>query len=167
MGKDNIVIREIKPEDNAEIEAVIKACFHEFNIPLEGTAYTDIETSRMYESYQDHNAVYYVIEKNGTILGGGGIKPLKDFDTSVCEIQKMYFSPVVRGKGYGKRLFEKCLQAAKTMGYKQCYLESVAQLKAAIHIYKSYGFKPIKRALGNTGHSSCNIWMLKDLKDTN
>lgn len=63
MGKDNIVIREIKPEDNAEIEAVIKACFHEFNIPLEGTAYTDIETSRMYESYQDHNAVYYVIEK--------------------------------------------------------------------------------------------------------
>ncbi len=163
MSKDTIVIREIKPEDNAQIEAIIRACFHEFKIPLEGTAYTDNETPRMYESYQNNNEIYFVIDNNGSILGGGGIKPLKDFETDVCEIQKMYFSPEVRGKGYGKLMFEKCMHAAKKMGYKQCYLESASQLKAAIHIYESYGFKHLEGALGNTGHYSCGVWMIKDL----
>ena len=163
MSKDTIVIREILPQDNKELEEVIRACFHEFKIPLEGTAYSDAETPRMYESYQNDNDVYYVIECNGEIFGGGGIKPLKDIEDKVCEIQKMYFSPTVRGQGYGKVLFEKCLQAAKVLGYKKCYLESASQLKAAIHIYESYGFKYLPNALGNTGHYSCGLWMIKDL----
>ena len=163
MSKDTIVIREIKPEDNAQVEAVIRACFHEFKIPLEGTAYADNETPRMFESYQNTNDVYYVIDANGEVLGGAGIKHLKDFESHVCEIQKMYFSPKVRGEGYGKLMFEKCLQAAKKMGYKQCYLETAPQLKAAIHIYESYNFKHLQGALGNTGHYSCGVWMIKDL----
>ena len=163
VNKDTIVIREIKPEDNKQIEQVIRACFPEFNIPLEGTAYSDDETPKMYESYQNKNDVYYVIDNNDTILGGGGVKPLQGFETDVCEIQKMYFSPKVRGKGYGKLMFEKCMESAKKLGYKQCYLESASQLKAAIHIYESYGFKHLDAPLGNTGHYSCGVWMIKDL----
>lgn len=163
MSKNSIVIRKIEANDNAQIEQIIRACFHEFNIPLEGTAYSDKETPKMYESYQNSNDVYYVIDADGEILGGGGVKPLADFDGNVCEIQKMYFSPKVRGKGYGKQLFETCVEAAKTLGYDQCYLESAPQLKAAIHIYESYGFKHLQKALGNTGHFSCGVWMIKDL----
>jgi putative acetyltransferase len=69
----------------------------------------------------------------------------------------------VRGKGYGRLLFEKCMVAAKELGYKQCYLESATQLKTAIHIYESYGFKYLEAALGDTGHYSCGVWMVKDL----
>lgn len=163
MSKDTIVIREIEPQDNAELEQVIRACFHEFNIPLEGTAYADPETSRMFESYQNNNDAYFVVDYNGVVLGGGGVKPLKDFENEVCEIQKMYFSKTIRGKGFGKALFEKCLQKAEDLGYKKCYIESASQLKAAIHIYESYGFNHIKGALGDTGHYSCGIWMIKDL----
>ncbi|OEJ98766.1 GNAT family N-acetyltransferase [Flavivirga aquatica] len=163
MSKDTIVIREIKPDDNVQLEQVIRDCFHEFKIPLEGTAYSDKETPRMYQSYQSDNDIYFVIDKNGEVLGGGGIKPLSGFETEVCEIQKMYFSHKVRGLGYGKKLFEKCMQTAKDLGYKQCYIESASQLKAAIHIYESYGFKHLQGALGNTGHYSCGVWMIKDL----
>ncbi len=163
MGINNIVIREIQPQDNKALEQVIRACFYEFKIPLEGTAYSDKETPRMYESYQNDNDVYFVIDANGAVLGGGGVKPLKDFESHVCEIQKMYFSPKIRGKGYGKALFETCLVSAKSLGYKQCYLESAPQLKAAIHIYESYGFKHLDAPLGNTGHYSCGVWMIKDL----
>lgn len=163
MSNNNIQIREIQAGDNAQIEAVIRGCFPEFKIPLEGTAYADPETKAMYESYQNDNEVYFVIDDNGTLLGGGGVKPLKDFETKVCEIQKMYFSPNIRGKGYGKALFQKCLDAAKSLGYIQCYLESAPQLKAAIHIYEHFGFKHLNAPLGNTGHTSCSIWMIKDL----
>lgn len=163
MNKDTIVIREIKPEDNVQIEQVIRACFHEFKIPLEGTAYSDPETSNMYEAYQKANDIYYVVEYEGHVFGGCGIKPLKDYEKEVCEVQKMYFSPEVRGKGLGRFMFETCLKAAKKMGYKQCYLESASQLKAAIRLYESFGFEHIDRALGATGHYSCGVWMVKDL----
>ena len=163
MSKDTIVIREIQPQDNVQLEQVIRGCFHEFKIPLEGTAYEDEETPRMFESYQNDDDVYFVIDNNGEILGGAGIKPLKDFDESICELQKMYFSPKVRGRGLGRQMFETCLKAAKDLGYKKCYLESASQLKAAIHIYESYDFQHLDAALGNTGHYSCGVWMIKDL----
>ncbi|MEY8848726.1 GNAT family N-acetyltransferase [Psychroserpens sp. XS_ASV72] len=163
MSKDNIVIREIRPEDNPQIEAVIKACFPEFDIPLKGTAYEDAETPFMYESYQGEREVYFVIANDSEVFGGAGVKALKDFEGNVCELQKMYFSPKIRGKGYGKQLFQKCLEVAKSFEYETCYLESASQLKAAIHIYESFGFQHLEQPLGNTGHYSCGVWMTKKL----
>lgn len=163
VNKDTIVIRDIRQEDSVQIEQIIRDCFHEFKIPLEGTAYADPETKAMYEAYQNDDDVYYVVEYNGEVLGGGGIKPLKDFETDVCEIQKMYFSPKLRGKGAGRMMLEKCMESAKKIGYKKCYLESASQLKAAIHLYENFGFNYIEGALGNTGHYSCGLWMIKDL----
>jgi putative acetyltransferase len=163
MSNNNIVIRKIEPADNKQIEAIIRACFHEFKIPLKGTAYEDEETPRMYESYQNSKDVYFVVADGKEVLGGAGIKPLRNFESDVCEIQKMYYAPKIRGKGYGKLMFEKCLEAANELGYKKCYLESASQLKAAIHIYESQGFTHLNGALGNTGHYSCGVWMIKDL----
>lgn len=163
MTTETIVLREIEAKDNTQLEAVIRACFPEFGLPLEGTAYADEETPRMYENYQNTNDIYFVVEHKNEILGGAGIKPLKDYEDHVCELQKMYFSPKVRGLGIGKKMFQKCLDAAKNLGYKKCYLESASQLKAAIHIYEQFGFKHLDAPLGNTGHFSCGVWMIKDL----
>ncbi len=159
----DVLIRDIKQEDNQVIEQIIRAIFPEFGLSLVGTAYEDNETPRMFESYQANNEFYLVIEEGGEVLGGGGVKPLKDFEKDVCELQKMYFSPKGRGKGYGKLLFNKCLEEAKDIGYKKCYLESASQLKAAIYIYEKTGFEHLDGPLGNTGHYSCGVWMIKDL----
>lgn len=163
MSNNNFVIRQIQPSDNAQMEQVIKAIFPEFGLPLLGTAFADVETSSMYESYQGECSIYFVIENHGTILGGAGIKPLRDFESEVCELQKMYFSPEVRGKGLGKEIIRHCLAKAKDFGFKTCYLETVPKLKAAIHIYESVGFVHIGSPLGNTGHFSCDIHMIKEL----
>ena len=157
------LIREIRPEDNKATEQIIKAVFLEFNMPMVGTAYQDKETPKMYESYQGVKEVYFILEYYGIVVGGGGIKPLTDFNNEVCELQKMYFSPSIRGKGLGKEMFNKCMQAAKDFGYKKCYLESASQLKVAIHIYENNGFVQLEKPLGNTGHYSCGVWMIKDL----
>ncbi|MBR9915970.1 MAG: GNAT family N-acetyltransferase [Algicola sp.] len=163
MSSDNIIIREIQAEDNPQIEAVIKGCFPEFNIPLKGTAYEDAETPFMYESYQGDREAYYVVANEKEVLGGAGIKALKNYDGNVCELQKMYFSPKLRGKGFGKQLFAKCLEAAKAFGYDMCYLETASQLAAAIHIYETFGFIHLDAPLGQTGHYSCGVWMTKKL----
>ena len=158
-----MIIREIKQKDNAALEGIIKAIFPEFDLPLIGTAYEDKETVNMFESYQGVNEVYFVVEDNGVVLGGGGIKPLKGFENSICELQKVYFAPEARGKGFGKIIFIKCMEAAIALGYKRCYLESASQMKVAISIYEKAGFKHLEKAFGDTGHFSCGVWMIKDL----
>lgn len=158
-----MIIREIQEKDNASLERIIKAIFPEFGLPLVGTAYEDRETINMFESYQGLNEVYYVVEDNGVVLGGGGIKPLKGFENSICELQKVYFTPEARGKGFGKIIFNKCMEAANALEYKQCYLESASQMKVAIAIYEKAGFKHLEKAFGETGHFSCGVWMIKDL----
>ncbi|WP_046758827.1 GNAT family N-acetyltransferase [Kordia jejudonensis] len=159
-----MIIREIQPKDNPAMAACIRLVIPEFGMPKVGTAYEDPETDRMFETYQGEREVYYVIEEDdGEVVGGGGIKGLRDNKNNVCELQKMYFFPKTRGKGYGKLLFAKCLQAAKDFGYTHCYLESSPKFKAAIHIYETFGFQHLDAPLGSTGHYSCDVWMLKEL----
>ena len=157
------MIREIKPQDNEAIEQIIRGIFPEFEIPLTGSTYADKEVPIMYESYQGENKVYYILEDKGAVVGGAGIKPVLGTDNTICELRKMYFMPKVRGKGYGKLMFDKCLRSARVMGYKQCYLESASQLNRAIHMYEKNGFKPLDEPLYNSGHFSCGVWMIKDL----
>ena len=102
MKDFSYIIREIKPEDNLHICNVIRGVFVELKLPLVGTAYQDDETESMYQSYQNSREKYFVIESNGIIFGGGGIKPLENGDDNVCELQKMYFSKLIRGKGVKK-----------------------------------------------------------------
>ena len=164
MSDNAYIIRDILPKDNLALEEIIRACFIEFKLPLVGTAYEDEETTKMYQSYQGENEGYLILEVDGEVMGGAGIKPLAAQENrNICELQKMYFSPKVRGKGYGKIMFQACLDLAKELGFKQCYLESASQLKAAIHIYEQFNFKHLEGPLGNTGHYSCGLWMIKTL----
>ena len=78
MSASPFLIREIEPDDNPELEAIIKSIFPEFGLPLIGTTYEDYETTHMYESYQGEGEFYYVVEVNGEVIGGAGIKPLRD-----------------------------------------------------------------------------------------
>lgn len=159
-----MIIRKIQPKDNQKIEEIIKSTILEFGLPTTGSAYEDSDTQAMYEAYLDDSAIYFVIEVDDEVIGGGGIKPLQGYDNTVCELQKMYLKPSARGKGYGKQVFYSCLRAAKELGYTQCYLESDPSMTTAITIYEKNGFKHLKSPLGNTGHTACDVWMMKDLK---
>jgi putative acetyltransferase len=109
-------------------------------------------------------SVYYVIEFEDKILGGAGISKLKDSNENICELQKMYFFNSVRGIGLGKKMIKKCINKAVSFNYEKCYIETMYNMNSAQKLYLSEGFKYIDKPLGNTGHSSCQIWMLKTLK---
>lgn len=158
-----MIIREIQPKDNLSIEVIMTDCFNEFGLPTVGSSLEDADVKHMFEGFQEERAIYYVLEDHGKVLGGGGVKQLKGAAKDTCELQKMYFHPDARGKGYGKKMFDKCIEAAKEFGYKFCYLESASQLKSAIQLYENNGFKHLNQPLGNTGHTICGVYMLKEL----
>ncbi len=160
---ETIKIRQIKKPDNPFISVVIKSTLEEYGVAIEGTAYMDPETDAMFEAYGDPNSVYFVALINDKVVGGAGIKQLKDGDPEICELQKMYILPEARNRKIGKSLILNCLDFASSNGFRQCYLETFPKMESAIRLYKINGFKNIDSALGNTCHYSCNVWMLRKL----
>lgn len=163
MRKDTIVIREITAEDDSKIAAAIRAVLREMGAPKVGTAYEDTALDCMTETYNAEKRAYFVVANGTEILGGAGIAPLQDYESDVAELQKMYFMPEARGIGLGSEMMSKCLDFAKRMGFKQCYLETLPYMTDAQKLYRKVGFQNLDQPLGNTGHYSCTVWMLKDL----
>ena len=163
MSKDNIVIREITDADDPKIAAAIRSVLIEFGVPKVGTAYEHVTLDCMTETYNEDRKVYYVVEKGDAIIGGAGISPLDNYEGNVCELQKMYFMPEARGKGIGSAMMTKCLEFAASSGFEQCYLETMPYMDAARKLYRKFGFEGIEQPMGDTGHYSCTVWMIKNL----
>lgn len=159
-----MLIREIQQKDNESIAKVIRTIFHELDAPKVGTAYADPILDTLYEVYQAPRSVYYVVELEGKVVGGCGVAPLENAEVSVCELQKMYFAPEIRGFGYAEKIIKKCLEFAKTQGFEICYLETLSFMTAAQKLYKRMGFEHIEGPMGSTGHSSCEVWMTKNVE---
>jgi putative acetyltransferase len=163
--KNNIVIRDIKPADNAALARIVKNTLAEFGANHPGTVYYDPTTDALYELFQKERAVYNVAEIDGEIVGGGGIYPTDGLPDDTCELVKMYLLPQARGVGLGKLLIEKCIDQAKAKGFKKIYLETMPELKQALNVYAKFGFEYLKGPMGNSGHTGCSLWMLKMLDD--
>ena len=161
--KNNIVIRDIKPSDNASLAKIVKNTLAEFGANHPGTVYYDPTTDTLYELFQKQRAVYNVAELDNEIVGGGGIYPTDGLPEDTCELVKMYLLPQARGVGLGKLMIEKCIEQAKAKGFKKIYLETMPELKQALNVYAKFGFEYLKGPMGNSGHTGCSLWMLKSL----
>lgn len=156
-------IRKITPQDNATMARIIRQVSAEYGLTADkGYGVSDPTLDSLSKVYQQENACYWVIEYQGEILGGGGIAPLNN-QPGVCELQKMYFSPTLRGKGLARRLALQAIHFATKQGFSACYLETTANLIEAIKLYESLDFEHIEAPLGDTGHDACEITMLRPL----
>ncbi len=159
-----IIIREIKKEDNPQIAAVIRQVFVDDNFPKTGTAFADPQLDYMFEAYNQPKATYFVVEDDGKLIGGAGVSQLENSEENICELQKMYFLPEARGKGIGFQMIQRCLEKATEFDYDKCYLETLPEMLAAQKLYTKVGFNYLCEPMGNTGHTTCPVWMIKELK---
>ena len=77
------VIREITPEDNAQVAQVIRKVFEDMGVPKVGTAYADKALDDMYSNYNVPKAAYFVVEPgspNGFI--SAAFKSFKKYATA-------------------------------------------------------------------------------------
>lgn len=157
------IIREITLKDNQQVAKVIRQVLEDLGVPKVGTAYADKILDTMFEAYDKPKATYFVVEENRSIIGCAGIAQLDNYDGNVCELQKMYFLEEARGRGLGSKMIQVCLDSAAAHGFEKCYLETMPYMKAAQKLYQKNGFEYIDAPMGNTGHYSCPVWMLKEL----
>jgi putative acetyltransferase len=158
-----MTIRQIEKQDNIALAKMIRKVFDEHDAPKAGTVYSDPITDHLYEFFQTPGSILWVAEINNEIIGSCGVFPTNDLPDNCAELVKFYLSQEVRGKGIGKKLMQKSIQSAKDFKYTQLYLESLPQFSKAVSMYEKQGFARLNQPLGNSGHITCNIWMLKEL----
>ena len=159
---EEIIIREIQPCDNADVEKLIRSCLIEFHADHEGTAWADPYLGQLSEVYRSAGNRYWVaVNTEGKIIAGVGIGKLADSE-DVCELQKMYCLPEARGTGVSHRLMFIALEYAKKY-YRLCYLETLENMVAAQKFYEKHGFKRIYEPFVVTEHFNCDVMYLKEL----
>lgn len=158
-------IRPIESTDNAAVAAIIRQVMPEFGCVGEGFSIQDPEVDTMFEAFQAPQRAFFVVaNSDGALLGCGGYAPLAGGKhPHVCELQKMYFLPSLRGLGLGWDMLQKCIRAAAADGYTQMYLETVSGMEAAAKLYRRASFEPLPSAMGATGHSGCDRFMIRSL----
>jgi putative acetyltransferase len=156
-------IRPITSADDASVAQVIRTVMPEFGATGDGFAINDPEVDWMSRAYAEPRCSYFVIERDGVVMGGAGVAPLTNGDEDVCELRKMYFLPALRGLGAGAAMMQHCLAAARGHGFRRCYLETLRGMDAAMRLYERTGFRRLPGPMGATGHGGCNAFYLLDL----
>ncbi len=158
-----VIIREVKKEDNVLLARMIRQVFKEHDAPEIGTVFSDPTTDDLYGLFRLNRSVLWVAELDGIPLGCCGIYPTEGLENNCVELVKYYLAESERGRGTGRRLMELCIASARELGYRKLYIESMPQFSKAVRIYEKLGFRKLSSPLGNSGHTTCNIWMLLDL----
>ena len=126
--------RKILSADSRAVADIIRTVMPEFGATGPGFAIHDKEVENMFDAYAQPGSAYFICEWNNRLVGGAGIAPLQGGPTDVCELKKMYFLSEARGMGLGKQLLKECLQEARALGYKKCYIETFHTMATAIRL---------------------------------
>jgi len=151
-----LVMRRIRPDDDPRVAEIIRTVMPEFGAVGPGFAILDPEVDFISRAYEGPRAAYFVVERLGIVVGGGGVGKLAGAADEVCELRKMYFLKEARGTGAGQVLLQRCIEEARAMGYRTMYLETLTGMDAAQRLYEKLGFKRLSAPMGATGHHGCN-----------
>lgn len=68
-----------------------------------------------------------------------GIVMLKPLDDVVCEMNRMFVRPTVRGNGIGRRLCNSLITRARKLGYREVRRDALDRHVEALPLYRSLG----------------------------
>jgi len=142
---------------------MIREVFREHDAPESGTVFSDPTTDDLFGLFQNTRSALWVAELDGIAVGCCGIYPTRGLENNCVELVKYYLAKSARGRGTGRQLMEQCIDSAREFGYQKLYLESMPHFSKAVGIYEKLGFRKLNNPLGNSGHTSCTIWMVLEL----
>jgi putative acetyltransferase len=89
-----------------------------------------------------------------------GCVPLIPIAGGVQELSKMAVSPLVQGRGIGRRLLEHAIARARLIGAKSLFLGSNSRLQSAVHLYESVGFRHVPpESMPPMPYTRANVFM--------
>ncbi len=150
-------IRRAGPADRDAVQRELAAYFA-FLGETPDPAGLDHDVAEWEKEYGGDCGVFVVVaDLSGDVVGTAGIRRR---EPGVGELKRMWIRPGCRGLGLGRRLMDRCLEEAHALGCRILRLDSERRLEAAVHLYRSYGFKEIPDYNRNP---RAEIWMQREI----
>lgn len=158
MAKARFKVCAATDADAAEVRALVFPIMEEFGLGL-APAGADADLYKIEASYQARGGWLDLVRSDDQLVGTVGMYPLDDH---TIELRKMYLRADQRGSGLGKALLARSIRRAAAAGYGEIVLETAAVLKAAIGLYRSFGFERDDGNRPGCGKQSCDqVWRLR------
>ncbi len=139
--KDNFSIITAKTKDHfSEAKVLFLEYAKELDVDLCFQGF-DKELEEIAVQYNAPEGVLLLLTDNDKNIGCVGLRKMED---GAAEMKRMYIKKDFRGKGLSKLLIEQLLQHAKGRKYKSVRLDTLPQMKEAVNLYISFGFKEIQ-----------------------
>ncbi len=100
----------------------------------------DQELAELPGAYAPPHGALLVARIDGLV---GGCVALRRFDGDICEMKRLFVSPVARGNGLGRLLAEAIVDEARRLGYRRMRLDTTPGMETAQTLYEQLGFKEI------------------------
>ncbi len=149
---------EISQANRADFDAAL-AIVHEYSDAINVTVR---ETAQSFEQYFEPRAGIWLAKWADEIIGCIALRPLVLPDKA--EIKRLYVKAEWRGKNIAEKLLTAAHEFARVNHYQWCYLDSKADLVAAIRFYERSGYEHCERYNDNP---QAVIFMRKALKVKN
>lgn len=158
-----MITRTLLPNDDLDLAEIIRTNLKAHALDIPGTVYFDDNLNHLSGYYGESDMrEYFILEEDGKILGGVGFAEFSKPD-GIAELQKLYLTNEVKGRGLGRYLVELVIEKAKEAGYKKLYLETHTNLQTALIVYEKCGFIEIEKP-DSVNHSTMNKFYIMDLQ---
>ena len=171
--RDPVVLRELSlPEDVLALRPIILEYLTFISSELLTNYGITLDPERLVAAMMERREVFlpplghsFVAKDRGELLGTVFLKPL---EAEKVELKRLYVQPEAQGRGLGRRLLHHAESAARRMGAKALYLDTLRSLHGARALYDSEGFEivdiyPGSELLDFPEVQACAVFMRKPL----
>jgi putative acetyltransferase len=123
--------------------AAVRALFQEYqealgiDLGFQGFA-AELET--LPGEYASPRGRLLLARDSDAVAGCVAMRPLT---SATCEMKRLYVRPRFRALGLGRQLAERVIAEARSIGYRQMYLDTLPVMAGAQRLYESLGFKDV------------------------
>lgn len=151
MTSDDVLIEPITPETEPFVKDLIRRNLQGYEEAGSVLASTFRRLRDLISTYKAEGSTFFVLRdmtESGTIIGAAGIGSLHGLPPSegLGEVRDLVLEEGYRGRGLGARLLKRCVEEAKSLGYKRLYLETTPQMEKAQKLFLRFGFRPVTQA---------------------
>lgn len=127
------------PEDRATVVRLFEAYAASLSTDLCFQGFAD-ELRSLPGDYAPPDGRLFLVREGAIPLGCGALRRL---NAATGEMKRVYLDPQARGKGIGRRLVAQIIEAARDVGYRRLWLDTLPELAEAAALYRRLGFREI------------------------
>lgn len=129
---------------------------------LDGSAYAAAAMDNLAASLPPHGRLALAHDELGALVGFGFLSRIRP---DAGELKRLYVLPEARKGGLGRRLVEARIQAAREMGWRRLYADTIKGNREMLLLYDSLGFRLIPRYPENGNLPELEPWFVFLEKD--